>query len=113
MTHVLRPPSEPAFSFADAVGGVPRCVLVLESAVRRALGNFWEDKARCRARDQAVTLLAGCRDCGFRESSGLLRSMVAILSMSTESTAGIQLAVAERLLDLVNLLKEQVRVSRN
>ncbi len=113
MGHILRPPSESAFSFADAIGGVPRCLLVLESAVRKVLSNFWEDRARRGALDLAAKLLSGCPDCGFRESSGLLRSLHSLLSMPVESTAGIQLSLAERLLDLVGLLKDQARLSRN
>jgi hypothetical protein len=113
MSHILRPLSDSSFSFPDAIGGVPRCLLVLDSAVRKVLTDFWEDGARTRARDLAASLLTGCRECGFRESSGLLRSLLALLSMSVDSTAGIQMSLAERLLDLVGLLKERARVSRN
>ena len=113
MSHILRPPSDSAFSFSDAIGGVPRCLLVLDSAVRKVLTDFWEDAARTRALNLASSLLTGCRECGFRESSGLLRSMISLLSMPTDSTAGIQMSLAERLLDLVGLLKERSRVSRN
>jgi hypothetical protein len=113
MSHILRPPSDSAFSFTDAVGGVPRCLLVLDSAVRKVLTDFWEDGARTRARNLACSLLTGCRDCGFRESSGLLRSMVSLLSISADSTAGIQMSLAEKLLDLLGLLKERSRISRN
>lgn len=113
MSHILRPPSESAFSFADAIGGVPRCLLVLESAIRKVLSDFWEERARRRALDLVASLLSGCAECGFRESSGLLRSMTSLLSLSHESTAGIQLSLAERLLDLVGLLKDRARVPRN
>ncbi len=113
MSHILRPPSESPFSFADAVGGVPRCLLVLESALRKVLSDFWEERARRRALDLVGSLLGGCRECGFRESSGLLRSMNSLLSLPLESTAGIQLSLAERLLDLVGLMKDKARVSRN
>jgi len=113
MHHVLRPGSDPGFAVTDVLGGIPRCVLVLESAVRRVLTDFWDDSSRRKALDLVRTITPGCRSCGFRESSGILRSMTTLLSLSQAATVGIQLSIAERLLELIDLLKGQSTKLRN
>jgi len=109
MTHLIRPPSECMFPAADALVSVPRCIETLEVAVRDLLVNFWQEPLRERAWSLAQEMSDGCRDCGFRESSVLLRSLQALLALSVEDTRGIQRSIAERLLELIGILKERAR----
>jgi hypothetical protein len=109
MTHILRPPSESVFSVADALMGIPRCILVLESSIREVLSNFWDESLRIKAHGFARSMSDGCKVCGFRESSGILRSIESLLALSYDDACAIRLSLAERLLDLLRLLKTQAR----
>src|SRR5262249_39626442 len=112
MEHLLRPPSESPFPAPDAVLNFPRCLQVLETAVRDVLIHFWEDSYRREALGQARALAGGCKVCGFRESSGLVRSLESLLSLTLAEVSGIQRSVGERLLDVLVLLREQALKSR-
>src|SRR5262245_11072290 len=113
MDHLLRPPSESLFPTADALLTFPRCLQVLETAVRDVLIHFWEDSYRRRALSAAQSLAAGCKVCGFRESSGLVRSLESLLTLTVDDVQGIQRSVGERMLDVLALLREQALKSRS
>jgi hypothetical protein len=112
LDHVIRPPSEYIVPTADAALGVPRCIHALESAVREALVRFWDEPYRRRAHALARALSGGCKVCGFQESSGLLRSLESLLSLTADDTNGILRSVAERVLEILALLKDQVSRTR-
>lgn len=112
MEHLIRPPSESSFQVADALANLPRCIQALESAVREVLIHFWDESFRIRAHDLARAMSEGCKVCGFKESSGLLRSVESLLALSYEETRGIQRSLAERLFELISLLKEQSQKAR-
>lgn len=109
MSHLLRPPSESAFPVADALMGVPRCILVLETAVRDVLTPFWDERRRRIAHRVAQTMSGGCKVCGFKESSGILRSMESLLSLSAEDARAIQSSLGERLSELIGMLREHAQ----
>jgi len=109
MTHLIRPPSESTFPAADALLNFPRCIETLELAVRDLLINFWHEPLRERAWSLAQEMSDGCKVCGLRESSVLLRSLQSLLSLTAEDTQGIHRSIAERLLELIGILKEQAR----
>jgi len=88
------------------VTSLPCCLDPLEAAVHDLLVNFWHEPLRARAYGLARELSAGCPVCGFKESSPLLRSLQSMLSLTAEDTRGIQSFMAERLRELVGLLKE-------
>ncbi|HVR87621.1 MAG TPA: hypothetical protein VMU54_25060 [Planctomycetota bacterium] len=111
MAHLIRPPAEPAVAAANSRLNFQRCIRTLEFAVGDLLINFWHEPLRQRAGILVQKMSEGCKACGVQESSGLLRSLQALLSLSAEDTRGIQRSVAERLLELIGLLKEQVRRS--
>ncbi|HLY76192.1 MAG TPA: hypothetical protein VKU80_18980 [Planctomycetota bacterium] len=107
MTHLIRPPGEPSLSGAEVHRDFPGSIRTLEEAVRGLLINFWHGPLRERARSIAREMSEACRVSGYKESAVLLRSIQALLSLSAEDTRGIQCSIAERLLELVGLLKEQ------
>lgn len=109
MTHLIRPPSECTFPAADSQLHFQRCLETLELAVGDLLINFWHEPLRSRAWSLAQEMSEGCKVCGLKESSVLLRSIQALLALSVEDTRGVQRSVAERLLELIGLLKEQTR----
>jgi hypothetical protein len=111
MTHLIRPPSESTFPAADSQLNFQRSIQTLELAVDDLLIHFWHEPLRTRAFTLAQEMAEGCRVCGVKESSVLLRSLQALLSLSVEDTRGIQRSIAERLLELIGLLKEQARRS--
>jgi hypothetical protein len=112
MEHLLRPPSDSLFPAADALLNFPRCLQVLETAVRDVVIHFWEDPYRRRAHDLAQALAGGCRVCGFRESSGLVRSLESLLALTVDEVRGIQRSVADRMMETLALLREQALKSR-
>ncbi len=113
MEHLLRPPSESLFPTADALLNFPRCLQVLETAVRDVLIHFWDESYRRQALSAAQSLAGGCKVCGFRESSGLVRSLESLLTLTVADVQGIQRNVGERMLDVLELLREQAAKSRS
>jgi hypothetical protein len=112
MDHLIRPPSESAFPIADALSNFPRCIQALEVSVHDLAANFWHEPLRKRAHELARAMSDGCKVCGFRESSGVLRSMESLLALPIEDTGGIQRSLTERLFELIGLLKDQARKAR-
>jgi len=55
------------------------------------------------------TLSAGCPECGFRESSDLLRKIEALLRVPPTTAPELQKSIADKLLELVALLKAQAQ----
>jgi hypothetical protein len=107
MTHLSRPPSESSFSGAEIRQDFPGSIRTLEEAVRDLLINFWHGPLRERAWSLAREMSEASRVSGYKESAVVLRSLQALLSLSAEDTRGIQRSIAERLLELIGLLKEQ------
>ncbi|MCI0655522.1 MAG: hypothetical protein L0170_00425 [Acidobacteria bacterium] len=112
MDHLIRPASESMFPAADVLLNFPRCVQALDAAVRETLARLWDEPFRKRAHALAQSMSDGCKVCGFKESSGLLRSLESLLALTAEDTRGIQRSAGERMLDILSLLKEQARLGR-
>jgi hypothetical protein len=113
MEHLLRPPSDSLFPAADALLNFPRCLQVLETAVRDVVIHFWEEPFRRRAHHLAQALSGGCRVCGFRESAGLVRSLESLLALTVDEVRGIQRSVADRMMEALALLREQALKPRS
>lgn len=107
MSHPLRPPSESTFPVADALAGVPRCILLLEAAIRDVIAPFWDERSRKTAQRLARAMSGGCKACGFKESSGILRSMESLLALPIEDALPIRSSLGDRLTELVTMLREQ------
>jgi hypothetical protein len=105
--HILRPPSEKTFNIADALAGLPRCILTLEAAVVELRQDFRDDAKRGRVRELARSLSAGCPECGFRESSNALRTIEGLLALKPDTCTGLDRSLGDRLLELVAILKAQ------
>jgi len=86
-----------------------RCVLILERAIRDTVDHRWDECSRQRALDVSRAILNGCKVCGFRDCSGILRSLVSLLSLPFEDAMVIRPALREQLDDLMALLEEQRR----
>jgi len=112
MSHILQPPSEKTFSIADALAGIPRCVLLVESAVAALIDAPQDDALRDKARDLVRTLSTGCPECGFKESSKTLRKLTSLLAVSPTGSAALRQSVAERLLEQVGMLKTHAQKQR-
>ena len=112
MSHILRPASEKTFNIADALAGIPRCIMILEAAVVDVCADPRDAARRQKARELVRSLSAGCPECGFKESSNLLRTLEAILQFPPGGSPEVQTSVAERLLDLVNRLKTVAHENR-
>ncbi|HLY72634.1 MAG TPA: hypothetical protein VKU80_00830 [Planctomycetota bacterium] len=113
MSHVLRPRSEELFTIADARAGIPRCIMLLEGAVLNVLYDFHSEARRAKARDMVQSLSTGCRKCGFRESSGVLRKIDALLRVPPEATPAFQRSLADKLVELLGMLKAQAQAKES
>jgi len=107
MSHILRPPSEKTFKIADALAGIPRCLLLLESALSDLIAHPRDGAFRAKVVGQLRSLSAGCKECGFRESSNLLRTLEATLPFLPGNSPGHNRSVADRLLEILAMLKAQ------
>jgi hypothetical protein len=107
MSHILRPPSEKTFKIADALAGLPRCLLLLESAVEDLISDPRDEAFRAKVVGQLRSLASGCKECGFRESSNLLRTLEATLPFLPGNSPGHNRSVADRLQEILAMLKAQ------
>jgi len=112
MSHSLRPASEKTFTLADALAGIPRCILILEGAVAELCRDPQAADRRAHARDLVRSLSAGCPECGFRESSNILRTLDAALSIPPGGSPETQRSLDDRLRDLVGRLKTLAQENR-
>jgi hypothetical protein len=109
MSHLLRPPSEKTFKLADAVAGVPRCILILEAGILEVLNDFHSETVRAAARELTQTLSAGCKECGFVSSDSSLRRIEALLRVPPAAVPELQKSIADKLLELLGMLKAQAQ----
>jgi hypothetical protein len=109
MSHVLRPSSAALFAISDERAGIPRCIVLLEAALFNVLYDFHSEARRAKARDLVQSLSAGCRRCGFRESSGVLRKIDALLRVPPDTTPALQRSLADKLIELLGMLKAQAQ----
>jgi len=109
MSHILRPPSEKTFKIADALAGIPRCLLLLESALNDLISDPRDEAFRAKVVVQLRSLASGCKECGFRESSNLLRTLEATLPFLPGNSPGHNRSVADRLMELLAMLKAQAQ----
>jgi hypothetical protein len=92
----------------DFISTYPRCALILEHAIRETLDHQWDDYSRKRALDIAKAMLDGCKVCGFRESSGILRSATVLLMLPVDEALGTLPALRDKLEDLLGRLRQHV-----
>src|SRR5437016_2298791 len=93
---------------ADFFSTYPRCVLMLERSIQETLTLEWEDYSRRRALDMAQALLDGCRVCGYREGTGILRSVIGLLHLQAAEALSVLPALGEKFEDLLGLLRQHV-----
>jgi hypothetical protein len=105
VSHVLRPASEKTFSLADALAGIPRCVLLVESAVLAFVEDPGNELLRSRARELVRSLASGCPECGFKEPPSILRRLTSLLAVPPSGSAALQRSMADRLKEQVGFLK--------
>ena len=107
MGHILRPASEKTFNIADALAGVPRCILTLETAVEELCRDFADDRRRTHVRSLARSLSGGCPDCGFHASSATLKSIESLVALRPTADSHVHHQLSERLRELLAILKAQ------
>ena len=113
MGHVLRPASEKTFNIADALAGIPRCILTLETAVVELGHDIRNDARRAKVRELARSLSGGCPDCGFKESSDTLRAIESLVAFRPDASTGLHHSMMERLGELLALMKAHAQESRS
>jgi hypothetical protein len=112
MSHILRPASEKTFSLADALAGIPRCVLLLESAINDVIDDPSDEKFRAKARDLVRSLSSGCPECGFKEPASMLRKLTSLLAVPPAANPALQRSLGDRLLEQIALLKAHAQERR-
>jgi len=112
MAHILRPASEKTFSIADALAGIPRCVMLVESAVQAVIADPGDENIRAKARDLVRSLSSGCPECGFKEPASMLRKLISLLAVPPAESAALQRSLADRLLEQLALLKAHAQERR-
>jgi hypothetical protein len=112
MAHILRPASEKTFSIADALAGIPRCVMLVESALQSVIDDPRDEHARAKARDLVRSLSSGCPECGFREPASMLKKLISLLMVPPAESEGLRRSYADRLMEQVALLKAHAQERR-
>lgn len=88
----------------------PRCLAMIEDAVRDSLDHPDDDECRRRAHEAALAMLEGCKVCGYREDTGLLESVADLLGRPLEAAASTVPDLRERFKGLFGVLKSRSRV---
>lgn len=101
--------SDASIPLTNFLDDYPRCVLILESAIRETVTHTWDDYSRKRALSIAEAMLDGCRVCGFREGTGILRSVTALLAIPDVEALPILKALEEKFEDLLGMLRQYAR----
>ena len=109
MSHILRPPSEKTFNIADALAGIPSCIVMLEAAVQDYVSDIGDEARRLQARDLARSLSSGCPECGFKPASDSLRKLHSLLGVPSGVIPELHQSITDRLLHLVDLVKAQAK----
>jgi hypothetical protein len=112
MAHILRPASEKTFSIADALAGIPRCVMLVESALESVLDDPRNENARAKARDLVRSLSSGCPECGFKEPASMLKKLISLLMVPPAESDALRRSYADRLMEQVALLKAHAQERR-
>lgn len=100
-----------ALSASEFLSNLPRCVRLLETAVREVQAQFWLEAPRRRALEITEALSDGCKVCGFKETSGILRSLQGLLSLSYGDAAAIRTPLQEKLAELLAMLRDHARAA--
>jgi len=91
----------------ELLSTVRRTIAELERAVHDLLESCWEEPERRRAHDMAVALTDACRgDADLRDLGGVARAAASLLNLRADDLLDIQDVVREKILDLIELLKE-------
>lgn len=112
MSHVLRPPSEKTFPIADALAGIPRCVMLVEAALLDLIDDPHDELRRRKARDLVRSLSTGCAECGFKEPESIVRKLTSLLAVPPGGSPALQRSYADRLVEQIGVLKAHAKVRR-
>ena len=85
---------------------IRRVILEIERAVHELLDTRWEEPQRRRAVGLAVALTDACRTPDLRHVAGVARAAASLLKLRAGDILHIEDEVREKILDLVDLLKE-------
>jgi hypothetical protein len=83
-----------------------RTLTVLEEAVHDLLESGWDEPRRRRAHELAVALADAAKASGWKETGGVVRAIASLLALSLGEVIGVRVALRERLLELLDVLKD-------
>src|SRR5262245_7506549 len=84
----------------------PQALRTLDAAVHDLIRNEWDESSRRLAHDMAVALIQATKAAGCREHESVLRTLAALLDVSTSQAAAIRPALRDKTLELLGLLKK-------
>jgi len=91
---------------ADLAASFPRAWVALEAAVYDLLANGWDEPRRRRAHELAVALSQGARAAGWKETGGVFQAMASLLALPLGDVLSVREPLGEKLLELMELLRD-------
>ena len=91
---------------ADFLSDFHRASRILEEAVRDLLASDWDEPCRRRAHQLAVALTDAAKASGWKETAGVVQAIASLLALSLGEVIGVRTALRERLLELLDVLKD-------
>ncbi|MBV8882274.1 MAG: hypothetical protein JO332_20120 [Planctomycetaceae bacterium] len=81
----------------------------LESAIHEVISTGWAEPPRRHAYEISSALHDAARDAGWKERSGILQKLTALLALSLREILSTREAVRDKMLELLGLLLSSVR----
>jgi hypothetical protein len=91
-------------------GQIKTLVRNLDKSVLDLLEHFWEEPLRRHTHELATTLLEGCKTYGFLELVSVMRAITSLVALPMEEVLTLEAALKEKLIELVDLLKEMAEL---
>ena len=84
-------------------------VALLEESVHKLLASGWHEPLRRRAHETAVALSHGADAADLKRQAALLRSVASLLALPLSDVLPIRHEVREKLLEMLDALRESPR----
>jgi hypothetical protein len=84
----------------------PAAAAALEGAVHALLASGWDEPLRKHAHEMATAMAAGAKDAGWGETSRVLGAIHSLLALPLGEVLSVREELRDKLLELLDLLRE-------
>jgi hypothetical protein len=96
----------------DFDSSFPAATAALEESVHALLSSGWEEGLRRRAYEIASAMSAGAKEAGWKQAAGVLQAMASLLSLPLKEVLSVRDELRNKLLELLEQLREDPLAQR-